>query len=443
MNTSTPLLPVRPSLGRVLLFFLLLLTLGACTDEIVPDEFVPRNDHEAYYHSLKQAGLTETALGQDWMEQAHAVLADPVVIETPLEELLFLDPSRADAVAYRFKALRGHKVQVEIETLSESAGRLFIDVFRSGEGTMRHIASASDDQMLGFEPRRDGEYVLRIQSELLRGGSFLARVLKVPAFEFPVSGGHTRDIGSFFGDPRDGGRRRHHGIDIFAPRGTPILAPVDGYIRFTGERGRGGLVVWMRDEQRDQTLYFAHLDEIMTRRHTYVRAGDTLGTVGNTGNARTTPPHLHFGIYQNGPIDPYHFVASADRRPAPVNMDPLLLSRTMRTTRATELRRSTGGAQSLPKHQLVTVNGARKDLLRVLLPGGGTGYIPTRAIEPVDEPVDQHTIVAETPLRPLPGAEHAPIEVLQSGQEVAVLGRNEEFLFVRNAVGQTGWLLGR
>lgn len=59
---------------------------------------------------------------------------------------------------------------------------------------------------------------------------------------------------------------------------------------------RGGKVVWMRDEARGMSLYYAHLDSQHVAAGAYVRPGDTLGFVGKTGNARTTPPHLHFGI---------------------------------------------------------------------------------------------------------------------------------------------------
>ena len=56
-----------------------------------------------------------------------------------------------------------------------------------------------------------------------------------------------------------------------------------------------------------------------------MKAGQVIGTVGNTGNARTTPPHLHFGIYRNGPIDPFHFIAETDTVPDRIQGDSLLL----------------------------------------------------------------------------------------------------------------------
>src|SRR5690606_11079602 len=114
------------------------------------------------------------------------------------------------------------------------------------------------------------------------------------SLEFPVAGGGKRDIGSVFGDPRDGGARSHEVVDIFAPRGTPVLAAADGFIRQARNTPTGGLVIWQSDASSDLTYYYAHLDELHAREGTYVRAGETIGTVGNTGNARGVRPHLHF-----------------------------------------------------------------------------------------------------------------------------------------------------
>jgi murein DD-endopeptidase MepM/ murein hydrolase activator NlpD len=75
----------------------------------------------------------------------------------------------------------------------------------------------------------------------------------------------------------------------------------------------GGNVVWVWDAERGQALYYAHLDRQDVSAGSRVHAGDVLGRVGNTGNARTTPPHLHFGIYRpiEGAIDPLPFICDA------------------------------------------------------------------------------------------------------------------------------------
>lgn len=109
-----------------------------------------------------------------------------------------------------------------------------------------------------------------------------------------------------FGDPRDGGRRAHEGIDILADRGTPVLAPVDGRVILSGQRGRAGNVVVLESDQDGRELWFMHLDSRQVARGNRVRAGDRIGTVGNTGNAEGTVPHLHFEVRgPDGPVDPW------------------------------------------------------------------------------------------------------------------------------------------
>jgi hypothetical protein len=102
-------------------------------------------------------------------------------------------------------------------------------------------------------------------------------------------------------------------VDIFARRGTPVLAAADGTVETVDVKPVGGKVVWLRDPARNARLYFAHLDSQVVRPGQRVHVGDTLGFVGNTGNARTTAPHLHFGIYRRGEgaVDPAPFI----RRP--------------------------------------------------------------------------------------------------------------------------------
>ena len=88
-------------------------------------------------------------------------------------------------------------------------------------------------------------------------------------------------------------RGRHNAQDVFAPRGTPVFAPVSGRVVEAGESARGGLHV--RINTRDGlSVYLAHLDtlgpvEVGDR----IEAGTWVGTVGNTGNAVRFCPHLH------------------------------------------------------------------------------------------------------------------------------------------------------
>jgi peptidoglycan LD-endopeptidase LytH len=114
-------------------------------------------------------------------------------------------------------------------------------------------------------------------------------------------------IGQGWGAPRDGGRRRHHGIDLLAPTGTPLVAVASGHItRLSNtDRGRGGISLWLRD-RRGTAYYYAHNQHNQVRLGQRVRAGQVIARVGATGNAKGGPPHLHFQIHPNGgrPVPP-------------------------------------------------------------------------------------------------------------------------------------------
>ncbi len=104
--------------------------------------------------------------------------------------------------------------------------------------------------------------------------------------------------------------RHHEGIDLFASKGTPIVATTEGFVLWRGQDKLGGNVVWVFGPGGQQH-YYAHLDQFADV-HTgdRVHAGMLLGYVGNTGNASTTPPHLHYGVYGDaGAINPYPLLA--------------------------------------------------------------------------------------------------------------------------------------
>ena len=296
-----------------------LVLFSGCKQEIIEKPFYPRNDHEAYWYSLKKADLLNTALGKDWMLAADKPFNEQIFIDLPYQESFDISPKLPDAHGYRFDVKRGQQIVINIDLLTPDTTRVFVDLFRvksDSLGEYLQVASADSLLDLTFQPRRDASYLLRLQPELLRGGKFSITIENKPTLAFPVAGKDKRAIGSVFGDARDGGRRVHHGVDIFAKRHTPIIAPIKADVRFVGTRGIGGKVIWLRDRKTGNNLYFAHLQDQLVKRYETVYPGDTIGTVGNTGNARTTPPHLHFGIYNNGPFDPYHFIVPAYDDPA-------------------------------------------------------------------------------------------------------------------------------
>ncbi|HFE64978.1 MAG TPA: M23 family metallopeptidase [Caldithrix sp.] len=100
----------------------------------------------------------------------------------------------------------------------------------------------------------------------------------------------------------------HHGIDLAAKRGTPILATADGYIIFTGRNGGYGKFVSIKHKYGFVTKY-GHLQKIYVRRGQFVKRGDKIGEVGNTG--LSTAPHLHYEVHYKGkPINPVNYYFS-------------------------------------------------------------------------------------------------------------------------------------
>ena len=131
---------------------------------------------------------------------------------------------------------------------------------------------------------------------------------------FPVWG-QKSNIGSFWGDARDGGKRKHEGIDIFAKKGTPVVAIYDGVIVSKSTTPIGGKNLWLQSLRHPLRAYYAHLDQQKVRPGQFVKKGQVIGTVGNTGNAKYTPSHLHFGIYKSfgGAVDPLPYVKNSPK----------------------------------------------------------------------------------------------------------------------------------
>jgi murein DD-endopeptidase MepM/ murein hydrolase activator NlpD len=108
-----------------------------------------------------------------------------------------------------------------------------------------------------------------------------------------------------WGFPRSGGRT-HEGVDMFAPYGTPLFAVADGSIYRVYNNTLGGLSINLIDTKGNMYFY-THLSEASAVTGQQVRAGDTIGAVGQSGNAAGTPPHLHWQFHPgNGePVNPY------------------------------------------------------------------------------------------------------------------------------------------
>jgi len=410
----------------------------------------PASPHEAYERSLRRVGLHETALGREWLASGERALGRAVPVTLPYREALILPPDEPGAAGFAFRLRQGERLRVAVARDARWEGQLFVDLFAAPEDTgavPRRLASAdTTPEGLTWTVRADGRYLLRLQPELLRGGRCTVTVRTEPSFAFPVRGRDSRAVGSPFGAPRDGGVREHHGIDIFAPRGTPVVAAAEGTVRRVETTGIGGKVVWLWESEQNLSLYYAHLDSQLVEPGRRVRTGDTLGTVGNTGNARGTPPHLHFGIYRprRGPVDPYPFVHASRAEPPPVRVELETLGAWRRTTAEMKLGAASeeqgGGGREVPRYTPVVALGGSGGWYRVRLPDGAEGYLPAGSTEPAQRSIRSLRLSSGVLAlsRPEPGA--PAVDSVAAGAEVPVVGRFGSFLLVRTPVGRLGWI---
>jgi murein DD-endopeptidase MepM/ murein hydrolase activator NlpD len=151
---------------------------------------------------------------------------------------------------------------------------------------------------------RDREFAERAQA--------LFAPLNGTQLRMPVVGISAHNLSNSWHDPREGGRV-HKGIDIFAPKGTEVVAVADGIVSYIGDQKLGGHCLWLTTEN-GASFYYAHLDRWAPGLYEgmEVQAGDLLGFVGNTGNAKYTPSHLHFGVNESDEmVNPYPLLTNA------------------------------------------------------------------------------------------------------------------------------------
>lgn len=140
------------------------------------------------------------------------------------------------------------------------------------------------------------------------------------ALVIPVSGIRPEQLADTWGQSRANGARAHHAIDIMAPHGTLVVAAAPGRVEKLFESNDGGHTVYVRSTDGATIYYYAHLDAYYPglAEGQAVRAGDVIGTVGSSGNADPSAPHLHFEIKRMGPgegwwqgkeVNPYPLLA--------------------------------------------------------------------------------------------------------------------------------------
>ncbi len=345
----------------------------------VTDVITQPSAREIYARDFKEDSLHFA----HWQQVFELALQDSTSITLPYLESGRFDPDLMAAAAYRLHLEQGEVLHVRVER-ADDIDPVFLDLFDQKSDSLNSVNGIVNIGLkahkIDFTVKKSGDYKLVVQPGIKVSGSFYLKVYRTPLYHFPVAGKDNAAIQSFWGANRDAGRRSHEGLDIFADRGTPVVAAADGWISSTGNRGLGGKQVWLRAGLFGNSLYYAHLDSIAVGSGKRVKLGDTLGFVGNTGNARTTPPHLHFGIYQGrrGAINPLPYVYMGKAPLISEQNNPLPLQVRVRVFRANLRAAASAKAQKVGQIShldTLSVLGKSQDWLHIRTLNGKAAYI--------------------------------------------------------------------
>jgi murein DD-endopeptidase MepM/ murein hydrolase activator NlpD len=218
----------------------------------------------------------------------------------------FVSISRLDSVRREMDRLKA-QLDVDLDRVAELrvAAEVAVQnldaVQREAAAVFAKAKAEAADALKEFQ---EAERLRKLREEAEKnGGSDGIPDEVTPGFQCPVPGSHFLND---WGVPRPGGRR-HQGNDMFAPRGSKNVAVADGVVSL-GTNTLGGITVWLRADH-GVSYYYAHLEGYASglRSGQRVEGGQTVGYVGNTGNAVGLATHTHFEIHPGGgrAVNPY------------------------------------------------------------------------------------------------------------------------------------------
>lgn len=229
-------------------------------------------------------------------EEAAGIATEVAAQESAQTAVLASLRTTEDQTAALLQRVSARQVGLERDLAAQYAREEAVR--RAAEEAARARAEAAA-RAAGSPPPGSGGGGGRLSTPGASGGSAVAGIA------CPVVGAVAgRDYSNDWGYPRSGGRY-HQGNDMFAARGTPVVAVADGVVTSwnppSSPTRLGGITVSYRIGDGSE-WYNAHLDTVAPGIFpgVSVTRGQQIGTVGNTGNARTTPPHLHIGRRQGG-----------------------------------------------------------------------------------------------------------------------------------------------
>jgi peptidoglycan LD-endopeptidase LytH len=384
--------------------------------------------YESYVKSLEISGISKSTMGKKWISSGENALLKPnESIKFPFKSEIFFREITPTAISYIMKYEENAKLTFKITSKGKDNNGIYVDIFENNPNKSRIKNFYVKDTIFVYENNDSQNLILRIQPQLLVNQYVVVEIIENPKLAFPVKNGKNKDIQSYWGVDRDGGRRKHEGVDIFSKKGTPILAVEDGVISQVGTNNLGGKVVWQRLGLFGQSIYYAHLDSQTVSAGQNVKKGDVVGFMGNTGNAKYTPSHLHFGIYTgSGAIDPILYILKRDTIPPKMKLSEKYLGNEVigknenSQTPVNVLSVSSGAINytdylgNIQNVNQLTINSLVK-----------TRYKPSPIVQNI---IDE------------PSAEGVPISKFNADENFMILGYLDNYLYVeQNDV--KGWIL--
>lgn len=427
-------------------------------------------------------GLAGAAAAPGWIAAGERALSSPAAINVPYSEQVYFPPEEPAALGYRIRATRGRRYPMWLTSEAELPLLLTVlDINADVNGPPRVVYRqlVRSGRRAGasaiFEPPRDAEYLVRVQVPPGTGGTVDVAIAVEPAFRFPVQDRDRWSVISVFGQERDAGRRVHEGIDIAGPVGSELYAVTDGVVVGQGDSPRGGINVSLYDAKRDLYLYYAHMTEARVVRGQRVKEGEVVGTLGHTGNASPTLPHLHFAVYDHSwsyPIDAWPFlvapngadvregvadVADSEAPRAPPATAPAEYGDMVRTSGYITRIESAPGViarvagydtGTLDRHTALRLVGATRNQLRLARPDTGRViYLPVSQIQALEDSIG--VVVLEStvsrysrpPVDRGPETTPPPESGVVAAGEYPVMGRYHRFLLI-DVEGTLHWIDG-
>lgn len=254
--------------------------------------------------AVQTSGTEIDAIQFEHREVVHQHREAAVMLEDRMAVLYAQGPSHATgALGDGFNFVEAASRNILLDAILDADRDRLLDTYLAATADVTDVAALSDD--LRSEVALRESLVAQRRDAIQLSESETAALIEVERLRsdlaFPVVGDYSF-VDTFLAARMAGTSdvHRHQGIDIFAPEGTPLVAVERGIVVKIGEVRLGGLRLWLIGESGTH-YYYAHLSGFADLTEgQFVETGHVLGYVGNTGNARTTPPHVHFQVHPDG-----------------------------------------------------------------------------------------------------------------------------------------------